>query len=114
MIYGLRVLPAADEDVDEIGDYIARDSTDQALRFYDSVAATYKLILQEPTAWPIYGLTHPRLSDLRKRSVLKFRNHLVFYRIDADMVEVVRVLHGARDLPSILRSMVRSAKWRDG
>jgi plasmid stabilization system protein ParE len=41
--------------------------------------------------------------DLRKCSVDGFADILVFYRVDADMVEVIRVLHGARDLPSILR-----------
>jgi len=47
-------------------------------------------------------LAHPRLNDLRKRSVKGFDSYLVFYRIDADMVEIIRVLHGARDIPSLL------------
>ena len=83
--------------------YVRQDvnSAEQAMRFYDAVNATFKMILEDPKRWALYGLTHPPLSDLRKRSVLGFANHLVFYRIDADMVEVVRVLHGARDLPAI-------------
>ncbi|HEY2587691.1 MAG TPA: type II toxin-antitoxin system RelE/ParE family toxin [Tepidisphaeraceae bacterium] len=102
MTFGLRVRPAADTDVDEIAAYIARDSVEQALRFYDAVNATYKMILEAPHRWPLYGLTHSRLKEIRKRAVAGFPNHLVFYRIDADMVEIVRVLHGARDLPSVL------------
>src|SRR5438874_2542446 len=105
MTLGLRILPLADDDVDEIAATIARDSVDQATRFYDSVASTYQMILDAPKRWPLYGLTHPRLKDLRKRSVLQFPNHLVFYRIDADMVEIVRVLHGACDLPAVFEEM---------
>ena len=102
MIFGLRILPAADDDVDEQAVYIAGDSIEHALRFYDSVTATYKLILESPKRWALYGFDSPRLSDLRKRSVLGFPNHFVFYQIEADVVETVRVLHGARDLPAVL------------
>jgi toxin ParE1/3/4 len=105
MNFGLRILPAADHDVDEVAAYFAKESIEQATRFYDAVSATYKMILEAPNRWPFYGLTHPRLRELRKRSVVGFRNYLVFYRIDADMVEIVRVLHGARDLPAIFTAM---------
>jgi toxin ParE1/3/4 len=106
VIFGLRLLPAADDDVDDVAAYIARRSPDQAVRFYDAVNATYKLILEAPARGALYGLTHPRLRDIRKRAVLGFPKHLVFYRIDADMVEVVRVLHGARDLSGVFAQMM--------
>ena len=102
MNLGLRVLPAADADVDEIAAYIAQDSIEQAMRFFDAVNATYKMIFEAPSRWPLYGFTHPRLQDIRKHAVLGFPNHLIFYRIDADMVEIIRVLHGARDIPNVL------------
>lgn len=103
MTFGLRVLPRADADVDEIATYIAHDSIDQALRFYDAVNSTYKTILEAPTRWALYGLVHPRLTNIRKLAVVGFPNHLVFYQIDADMVEIVRVLHGARDIANVLQ-----------
>lgn len=108
MSFGLRVLPAADADVDEIATFIALDSIDQAIRFYDAANATYKMIVEAPSRWSLYRFTHPRLNDIRKRAVLGFANHLVFYRIDADMVEIVRVLHGARDLSSIFDASTES------
>ncbi|MBV9118553.1 MAG: type II toxin-antitoxin system RelE/ParE family toxin, partial [Acetobacteraceae bacterium] len=30
------------------------------------------------------------------------RNYLIFYRIEADRVVIIRVLHGARDYESVL------------
>ena len=113
MTFGLRLLPAADDDVDDIAAYIAMGSTDHAMRFYDGVNATYKLILEAPERWPLYGLTHPRLWNVRKHAVLGFPNHLVFYRIDADMVEVIRVLHGARDLSAVFAEMMEGEEESD-
>jgi toxin ParE1/3/4 len=31
-----------------------------------------------------------------------FERHLVFYRERDDGIEIVRVLHGARDIPSVM------------
>ena len=43
-----------------------------------------------------------RLAGLRSWPVPGFPKHLIFYRVDEDLVEVVRVLHGARDLAIVL------------
>ena len=37
---------------------------------------------------------------LRKFLIQRF-DVLIFFRIDADMIEIIRVLHGARDIPSL-------------
>jgi toxin ParE1/3/4 len=99
MIHSLRILPKADRDVDLAAAYIAKDSLDSALRFYDAVDASYREIRSHPRRWPRYELEHPRLTNLRKRAVIGFANYLVFYRIDGRVVEIIRVLHGARNIP---------------
>ena len=43
MSHVLRILPAADADMDEIALYIARDNLGAALRFYDAVETTFGL-----------------------------------------------------------------------
>jgi plasmid stabilization system protein ParE len=87
MTFGLRVTPAADADADEIAAYIGHDSVEQAIRFYDALSEAYKIILEAPNRWPLYGLAHLRLKGIRKRGLPGFPNHLIFYRIDADRVE---------------------------
>jgi toxin ParE1/3/4 len=99
MKYRLRIRPAADTDVNEAAEHIARDNLVAALRFLDSTEQTYRQILAHPRRWPRYELDDPRLVDVRKRSVIGFPNFLVFYRVEGDIVEIIRVLHGARDLP---------------
>lgn len=102
MTYTLRILPKADADLDAAARYIARDSLPAALRFYDAVDATYRELRQHPNRWPHYELDHPRLTGLRKRSVKGFSNYLVFYHVIDRWVEIIRVLHGARDIPAAL------------
>ena len=48
---------------------------------------------------------HPRLQGVRRFRVAGFPNHLIFYREIEGGIEVVRVLHGARDLPRALDEM---------
>ena len=42
------------------------------------------------------------MPELRSRPVPGFPKHLIFYRGDEDLVEVVRVVYGARDLEMVL------------
>jgi len=48
MTYTLRILPAADTDIDEAALYIAQDSLENALRSYDAIDTTYRLIRAHP------------------------------------------------------------------
>lgn len=47
-------------------------------------------------------LRHPRLQGLRSWGIRGFESYLIFYRASDDGIEVVRVLHGARDVAAEL------------
>ena len=49
-----------------------------------------------------YDPGHPALAGLRFLPVSRFKKYLIFYRPIPGGIEVVRVLHGARDIESIL------------
>ncbi len=102
MIYRLRILAVAERDIDEAAAFIAEDSVDAAARFYDAVEVTCRDICEHPKRWPRYVLNHARLRDVRKRTVMKFSSWLIFYRTTGESVEIIRVLHGARDVASHL------------
>ena len=102
MKYILTLLPRAGEDIDEAALFLAEDSLRVALRFYDNVQKTLTVIAEHPTRFPLYPLPHPRLEQIRKSSVIGFKNHLIFYHITQNRIEIIRILHGARDIPSIL------------
>src|SRR4051794_19498722 len=104
MSYRLEVNASADVDVDDAVEYIEKNNVDAAARFLDAVGETFKEICR-PKRWPAYRLTDPRLSEIRKRAVIGFRNYLVFYRVEKQVVEILRVLHGARDIPPTLMEL---------
>ena len=104
MIYTLHVRPAAEKDIDSLATYIARDNLEVALQFYDAVDATFRQIRDHPKRWPRYELLVPRLNELRKCTVVKFRHYLVFYQVHDQSIDVLRVLHGARDILSVLET----------
>jgi toxin ParE1/3/4 len=92
----------ADRDVDDVVDHytdIAGD--DIALRFVRELAAAKRMIVEAPR------LGSPRYAEklstpnLRHRKVRRFP-HLVFYIEFDDRIEIVRVLHAARDIPAWL------------
>lgn len=98
----LRVLPAADRDTDEAADYYATTGgLELALRFMAAVSASYDFLLENPLAGSTVKAFDPRLPEVRFWRVKGFEDYLVFYRTLSERLEVVRVLHGARDLPGL-------------
>jgi toxin ParE1/3/4 len=105
MTSSYRVLPAADADLDDQAAYLACEaSLEIALRFYDAAAASFEQIARMPGLGERRQTTNPRLEGLRVWRIQGFEKHLIFYRPDADGIEIVRVLHGARDIDRLLES----------
>jgi len=42
------------------------------------------------------------MKTIRQWRIKNFKDHLIFYQFQEEQVEVLRVLHGARDLENIL------------
>jgi toxin ParE1/3/4 len=104
-VTALRIRPQADRDVDEAADYYAREANvDVALRFLAAVEETYLRLCAHPLGAPAVSAFNPRLTGLRFCPVSRFESYLVFYVPSPALVEVVRVLHGARDLPHLVDS----------
>jgi toxin ParE1/3/4 len=99
----IRVRPIADNDIDELANYIAGNNLNAALRFVDAVAETFEKINEFPAIGsPRYAYL---LENLRMRAVQDFESHLIFYIERQDYIDVVRVLHSARDIPDLLAVM---------
>lgn len=70
---------------------------DTAERFLNRVEASFEDLALQPRMGAPLRLRPPELSGLRKWRVRDFDNHLIFYRSRAEGINVVRVLHAARD-----------------
>ena len=73
-----------------------------AQRFFTQAEATFTRLAGMPGMGACYEHEHPALAGLRVVPVSRFKKYLVFYRPIADGIEIVRVLHGARDISSLL------------
>ena len=99
-----RVHSRATLDVLEIVVYLSSRSPQAALRFIDAVDATYARIRALPQAGARLFRPDRQEQDWRFARVSGFKSYVVYYRVDYEVVSIVRVAHGSRDTESLLRS----------
>lgn len=92
-----RLSPQAEQDLEEIGDYIARDSVDAAVKVLRDIDKAISRLADMPHI----GHTRDDLPDQTLR-VWLVHSYLIIYRPDARPMEVVRVLSGYRNLSGAL------------
>ena len=84
---------AAEMDMVDIGDWIARDSDRAAGRMINRILVATEGLTRSPVRYPVVGNL-----NVRKRTV---GDYVILYRVD-DAVRIVRILHSARDWLSLL------------
>lgn len=94
--------PQARRDIVAIALHIAGDSPDAARRFLAGVECAPDAVAAMPGIGAPRRYRHPKLEGLRMIAVQGFDRHLVFYRPTGNGIEVVRVLHAARDIEAVL------------
>lgn len=87
----------AEQDLNEIWEYIAEESIDAADRWIDKLFDAFESLAQSPR------MGHKR-EDLTALPVLFWPvgAYLVLYRVQAEWIEIVAVTQGSRDIPSFL------------
>ena len=103
------VTAEAESDLEQIANYIAEQSPEIALNFVQELREKCESLADAPRGYPLV----PRNEHLgiRRRP---FGNYLIFYRVGLDAIEVVHILHGARDYEPLLFSgkmRARLAAW---
>ena len=94
--------PKAQQDLNEIAQYILEDNLKAALRFVDAVEKTCTELRKMPDMGHAFATRNPSLKDMRIMRVSKvYSSYLIFYRQTKRGIEVIRILHGARDLPAL-------------
>ncbi len=97
---GFRFTPEAAGDLFEIWSYIASDNQDAAERVEAAVYHACAFLAQAPQSGQMRREFIGR--PVRFWTVQQFPNYLIVYRPDTRPLEVIRVLHGMRDLKGIL------------
>ena len=92
----------AEADLTETYLYIGADSLEAAERLLDAVGDAVALLLENPHAGSAREFRAPRAQGVRSWAPQGFPNHLIVYKVSGDNIEIIRFLHGARDLPRSL------------
>jgi toxin ParE1/3/4 len=87
--------PAAEADLDHIWLNIALENPAAADRLIDSIGQQCGQLSQ----FPELGRSRPDIAEAARS--LNVGNYLILYRIEARAIEVVRIIHGARDLTAL-------------
>jgi plasmid stabilization system protein ParE len=87
----------AEADLEQIAAYVAEQSSRGALNLMRQLRERCETLTDAPRGYPLV----PRYEHLgiRRRPFGRF---LIFYRVGDDAIEVVHILHGARDYESLL------------
>ncbi len=88
---------AAEVDIETIGDYIALSNPFRAVSFVREIRTKCLGLQEMPQAFPL--LEKHESAGIRRRV---HGNYLIFYRMGAEAVEIVRVLHGAMEHERLL------------
>jgi toxin ParE1/3/4 len=89
--------PSSLKDLQQILEYIARDKPGAALRHVERLEAECWMLAKNPEMGTLHN---DLLPNLRAWSVGRY---VVFFRPESDGIDVVRVVHGARDFPSLFK-----------
>jgi toxin ParE1/3/4 len=87
----------AQADLRAIGDRIARDNPGRALSFVAELREACERIADMPEGYVLV----PRYESIGLRRRV-YGSYLIFYRLAGDMIQVVHILHGARDYDAVL------------
>lgn len=87
----------AEADLEGIASYVAEQSPQSALALIRGLREKCVSLADAPRGYPLV----PRYEHkgIRRRPS---GNYLIFYRVGHDAIEVIHILHGARDYESLL------------
>ena len=97
--------PAAKRDLAEATAYLVEEGgSEVAHQFLDDVAHAFTRLRRFPNLGRPWPTRNPILAGLRRLPLQRFPLS-VFYRPSRNSIEIIRVLHHARDIPPLLEDI---------
>ena len=97
----LDITANAQTDIAEIGFYFDERDQEVKHRFYQAIDQTIRTLVRSPYLGERCAFRNPKTKGMRIWQVTGFSNYLIFYRPQNERLEILRVLHGARDYASM-------------
>jgi toxin ParE1/3/4 len=95
----VRFTRAAEADLDKLADFVAVTNPDRALRLVLELRSSCEGLSDMPERFQLV----PRFEDLQIRRRVH-GDYLIFYRVRAEAVDILHILHGAMDYEALLFS----------
>jgi len=94
----IRLSPQSQRDLEEIEEYISRDNPDAADRVVLHIGEEFEVLCRQP------GIGRERSDLVPNLRGFPVGNYVIFYYPAKDGIEVVRILHGARDIGELFET----------
>ena len=101
MTHDIRKKPQAERDIEECFVFIGEDNLDIAVYFLVAVEDSIEQIGKNPFIGKACEFKDSHIRNLQIWKVKGCTNYQIFYTVTEETIEIIRVLHGARDLPDI-------------
>lgn len=103
MAFQVIVRDRATQDIRQQANYIlANGNREAAERFLEFAEYAFAQLATTPNMGRILPLLLSNTGIIRQWRIKNFKDYLIFYQVQEERVEILRVLHGARDLEEIL------------
>jgi len=93
----VRRSPQAEADLEAIFDYLEKNASALTQRYADAFEEKARLLAN----FPEMGRPRPEIGPAFRSTLVD--PYVIFYRVEGDEVQILRILHGKRDLRSIMR-----------
>lgn len=97
----IRLLPAAEDDLENIFDFLYSESRQAAIGFLEKFEVVIDRLKEFPHLGRVPGNLHWSKSGYR---FYIMGSYIIYYKIEAEVIMVFRIFHGSKDYESILNS----------
>ena len=105
-VLNIAIRPQAQDDIDAIIDYLLAERPPSAQDFVQRLRQTFELLAENPKIGVQRPYRAEALNGMRMFSLKQFSAYLVFYLHDDEAIDIVRVLHGSRDIAGIISCFI--------
>jgi toxin ParE1/3/4 len=99
------ISPEARSDLNDYYNYVAQTNQDAALELFDSARKTFADLARLPGMGKRYTIPNNPQHELKQWHIKGFRKYLIFYRVQENAIEIVRILHSSQDIDRILKQL---------
>ncbi|MGL5837385.1 MAG: type II toxin-antitoxin system RelE/ParE family toxin [Sphingorhabdus sp.] len=94
-MYQIIIRRIAAADIDDIAAYIRQDNPSRAQSFTEEISEKIAIIAERPLSFPARD---DLVQDLRAAHI---GSYLIFFFVSGSSIDIVRVVHGARELSNL-------------